>query len=129
MKLKQSWTAITFALSYGYSVLVASGGTAVLQLQKAPDVNGPWQVLPASPLSITPEGGLSDPQTNTSFYRLSITAANLAGDALGVPISTVPPQTLQLALAMLTGNTGNGWGGTAMLAPYAYPVYDPSING
>jgi len=129
MKPKQSWIAIAFALSFSYSGLADSGGTAVLQLQKAPGVNGPWQVLPASPLSITPEGGLADPETNSSFYRLSITTSNVAGDTLGVPVSTVATQTLQQALAMLAGNTGNGWGGTAMLAPYAYPVYDPSING
>src|ERR1035437_224422 len=129
MKPKQSWIAIAFALSFSYSGLADSGGTAVLQLQKAPGVNGPWQVLPASPLSITPEGGLSDPETNTSFYRLSITTSNVAGDTLGVPVSTVATQTLQQAMAMLAGNTGNGWGGTAMLAPYAYPVYDPAING
>jgi hypothetical protein len=83
---------------------------------------------PAGQPLVNHAGGLSDPQTNSSFYRLSITTSNVAGGALGVPLSTVSTQTLQLALAMLAGNTGNGWGGTAMLAPYAYPVYDPSIN-
>jgi hypothetical protein len=128
MKLPKSVLVMAFALCSGLRILAADGGAAVLQIQKAPAASGPWQVLPASPLSLTPEGGLSDPQTNSAFYRLQINTTDVAGGALGIPLSTVSPQALQQAQTMLSGNTGMGWGGSASLAPYAYPVYDPSIN-
>jgi len=78
---------------------------------------------------LTPEGGLTDPANSNGYYRLQITTSDVAGGALAVPLSEVSAEALQQAQTMLSGNTGMGWGGGATLAPYAYPVYDPSING
>jgi hypothetical protein len=127
MKTKISCAILAFGLCNGS--ILAAPGTALLQLQKAPAPTGPWQVLPASPLSLTPEGGLTDPATSNGYYRLKITTSDVAGGDLAVPLTSVSAQAMQQAQTMLAGNTGMGWGGGATLAPYAYPVYDPSING
>ena len=127
MKIKIGCAILTFGLCSG--LVFAEAGTALLQLQKAPAPSGPWQVLPASPSMITPEGGLIDSPNGNAYYRLQITASNAAGGALAIPFTNAPAEAVQQAQMMLYGNTGAGWGGGATLAPYVYPVYDPSIFG
>ena len=88
------------------TALADSSGTAVLQLQKAPAITGPWLALPASVAALTPEGGVADTLTNASFYRLKITTTNAGGGLLTVPLASAPTQAVQEAQAMLNSNPG-----------------------
>ena len=110
------------------SALANNSGTAVLQLQKAPGITGPWQALPANLLAITPEGNLADGITNSAFYRLQISTTSAAGGPIALPLQSVPPLALQWATNTLADNPGGYWP-AAMLAPYAYPVYDAALTG
>jgi hypothetical protein len=127
--LKNSSGRAVFGTCILAGVLTASGGTALLQLQRAPAAAGPWQELPADPTALTPEGSLADTTGSTAaFYRLNITVSNVTGGALAIPLASAPKQAVQFAQAKLAENLGGLWPGGAMLS-YAYPVYDPSING
>ena len=110
------------------AALQAPGGTAVLQMQKAPGVQGPWQDLPANTLPVTPEGGFNDNTGSNGYYRLKISTSDAAGGPISIPISSLPTQAVQMASDMLNGNVAGGWQ-NGSLAPYAYPIYDPAING
>ena len=128
MKVFCKGTVLLLAGLCGTVLSAASTGNALLQLQKSPSAAGPWQSVPASVLSLTPEGFFTDELTNGSFYRLKIGVSDVSGGPLGLPVATADARAVQQALAMLAVQSSGPWA-NAGLAPYAYPVYDPLING
>src|SRR5437867_4008297 len=96
------------SLSLVLTTLPASGETALLQLQKATTVAGPWQTMPANRLGMTPEGNLADTIAGTGFYRLQISTSDAGGGPITVPLQSVSAQTLQLAQHMLDSSPGGG---------------------
>jgi len=102
---------------------------AVLELQRAPAVFGPWQKLPANTLPITADGALLDaPPGNASFYRLAISKSDNAGGQLTVGLNEAPTNAISVATEFLESNPIPEWTGVT-LGPVAYPIYNPAING
>src|SRR6476646_10317640 len=107
----------------------AADAPAILEIQKAPAVFGPWQKLPVVDLPVTADGAVLDvaPGTN-SFYRLKIGLTGPRGAALAIALSDVSTDVVAMATDLVQNGPVPDWV-NAMLGPVAYPIYNPTING
>jgi len=127
MKLRIQTTLIV--LSGVLALHNAYTAPAVVALQKAPGILGPWQKLPANTLTVTADGGLLDAAPgNASFYRLTISTTDNGGGPIAVALSDVPSNTIAVATDFLQSNPVPEWS-SATVGPVAYPIYNPAFNG
>lgn len=127
--MKTTIEAAVIALAGVLTLHTACAAPAVLELQKAPGVLGPWQKLPASTLPITADGALLDAATsNASFYRLAISKTDSAGGPIAIALSDAPTGAVAVASEFLQSSPVPEWFGVT-LGSVAYPLYNPAING
>ena len=121
------------ALIMAAACLAAAGRTQgavpVVHLEKSPALGGTWQDVPASKLTVTPEGGLMDAtDTEAAFYRLRVERTDPSGIPTGFALAEVPKEAVSIAQDHLSNCQEDDWE-FAQLGPVVYPVYNPAING
>jgi len=102
----------------------------VIGLEKASQVGGPWQAVPANQLSITSDGKLVDSSTSSAgYYRLNIETQDGAGAPVGLPLASLPKEIVSLAQGHLDSLYVEEaeWQG-AVLGPVVVPVYHPAVD-
>jgi len=101
-----------------------------LQIEKAADPSGPWEVIPPDSLQTTSNDGMLDVVAESqAFYRLLIAREDESFATLGIPLSKVPPEVRELAEEFLISlvNEEPDWK-EAVLAPVVIPVHNPAVE-
>ena len=103
-----------------------------MTLERAPEPGGVWQEIPAETLPIV-EGGFVDSfDSPSAFYRMKMESLDDAGPPTTMPLEAVPAIARTLAEECLNDNRDidgdNSWE-DAVLAPIAYLVYNPAVQG
>lgn len=106
------------------------GSTAVLGLEKASQLGGPWQPLPVNQSPLTADGKLVDPSAGGSgYYRLSIQTTDTAGQPVGLPLAAVPPMVRTFVQDHLDSlRTDEPEWADAVLGPVVVPVFHPAVG-
>jgi len=120
----------TLALIAGISETRAQDTAALITIEKADQVNGPWAKVPANQITITTEGQLLDPMSwGPGFYRLLIQTGDAAGAPVGLPPEAVPDSIRQFAQEHLDSIAVEeaDWNG-AVLGPLVVPIFHPAIG-
>ena len=124
--MKNRWPRFEIMLIGMLACVAAYGGAPVLQMERAPDLKGPWQPVHGKDLPLTPEGAFLDPTTSArGFYRLRITTSDDTGDGAALPLSGIPSNVVAIAQEQLLSSPEEGWD-NAELGPVVYPVYHPN---
>ncbi|HOW66465.1 MAG TPA: hypothetical protein P5186_22695 [Candidatus Paceibacterota bacterium] len=113
------------------SLSAAESRTAVLELQRANQINGPWQQVPVNELPISPDGKWMDPASSSSaFYRLSIQGLDAAGGPIGIPLASLSEKIYGIAKEHLESLRSEepGWA-DAVFSETVIPIYNPAVFG
>jgi hypothetical protein len=134
MKHRFHFTSVigcSLVLIIGGVVTHAQDNAAILGVERASQLAGPWEQVPVNQIPMTADGKFVDPASlSAGFYRLTIRREDVAGAPVGLPLAGVPKAIVGYAQEHLDSLAVDeaDWEGAA-LGPLVVPVYHPAVNG